>query len=161
MLPGSCLFVTTKIFLSLKKCLYLIKIWRSNMESNSIPMLVIQVRNSKIDFDMEVLSISCRNNYWSQYFNRILFSSTSYLTIWLAIVVQAALDSRTACTTTARPGVIKPVDEIKIWLKHCDQCLFLQPMLSARSIKSIFEFRICIPSRYVLYKTVFNPLRNK
>ena len=41
---------------------------------------------------------------------------------------------------------IKPVDEIKIRLKHCDQCLFLQPMLSASIFKSIFEFRICIPN---------------
>ena len=64
-------------------------------------ILVIQVRNSKIDFDMEALSISCRNKHWSQYFNQILFSSTGYLTICLAVMVQAALDSRTACTTMA------------------------------------------------------------
>ena len=31
-----------------------------------------------------------------------------------AVVVQAALDSRAACTTTAGPVVIKPFDEIKI-----------------------------------------------
>ena len=58
-----------------------------------------------------------------------------------------ALDSRAASTTTARPGVIKPVDEIKIRLKHCDQCFFLQPILSATIFKSIFEFRIWIPNK--------------
>ena len=35
-------------------------------------ILVIQVRNSKIDFNMEALSMSCRNKHWSQYFIRIL-----------------------------------------------------------------------------------------
>ena len=68
-----------------------------------IYLLVIQVRNSKIDFIMEALSISCRNKHWSQYFNWILFSSTptGYLTICLAKGLQAALESRAACTTTA------------------------------------------------------------
>ena len=28
--------------------------------------------------------------------------------------------------------------EIKIWIKHCDQFLFLQPILSARVLKSFF-----------------------
>ena len=41
---------------------------------------------------------------------------------------------------------VKQVDEIKILLKHCDQNLFLQPMLCATIFKSIFEFRILIPS---------------
>ena len=94
-----------------------------------------QVWNSKIDFNMEALSISCRNKHWSKYFHRILISSTGYLTICLAIVVQAALESRAACTTIARHIVRWPVDEIKIRLKHCDQCLFLQSMLSASIFK--------------------------
>ena len=64
--------------------------------------LGIQVWNSKIDFNMETLSISCRNKHWSQYFNQILFSSTGYLTICPAVVVQAVLDSRAACTSMAR-----------------------------------------------------------
>ena len=53
-----------------------------------------------------------------------------------------------ACTTTAGPEEIKPVDEIKIWLQNCDQCLFLQPKLSASISKSIFEFRIWMPSTH-------------
>ena len=57
-------------------------------------ILVIQVWNSKIDFNMEALSISCINKHWSQYFNRILFSSTGYLSICPA-------ESRAACTTKA------------------------------------------------------------
>ena len=61
-------------------------------------------------------------------------------------MVQAALESRAACTTTAGPEVVKPVDEIKIRLKHCDQCLFLQSMLSVTIFKSFFEFRIWIPN---------------
>ena len=51
---------------------------------------------------------------------------------------------------TAGPGVIKPVDEIKILLKYSDQCMFLQPMLSARIINSIFDFWICIPTNNML-----------
>ena len=46
----------------------------------------------------------------------------------------------------ALPGVIIPVTETKIWLKHFNQWLFLQPMLSATIFKSIFEFRIWIPN---------------
>ena len=67
--------------------------------------LVIQVPNSKIDFNMEALSISCRNKHWSQYFNLILFSSTCCLTICPAVIVQAALESRAACITTAGHNV--------------------------------------------------------
>ena len=58
--------------------------------------------NSKIDFNMEALSISCRNKHWSKYFHRILISSTGYLTICPAVVVQAALESRAASTTMVR-----------------------------------------------------------
>ena len=63
---------------------------------------------------MEALSIGCRKKHGSQCFNQILISSTGLITIGLTIVVQAALDSRAACTTMAGPVVIKPVDEIKI-----------------------------------------------
>ena len=77
-----------------------------------------------------------------------MISSTGLVTPGPAVVVQAVLDSRAACTTTAGPGVTKLVEEIKIWLKRCDQCSFLQHMLSARIFKSIFDFRICIPNRY-------------
>ena len=38
------------------------------------------------------------------------------------------------------------INKIKIWLKRCDQCSFLQPMPSARISKSIFDFRIWIPN---------------
>ena len=51
------------------------------------------------------------------------------------VVVQAVLGSRAACTTTAEHIALKPIDEIKIRLKHCDQCLFLQSMLSASIFK--------------------------
>ena len=109
--------------------------------------LGIQIRNSKIDLNIVALSIGCRNKHWSQCFNQILISLTGLISSGPSIVVQAALDSRAACTTTAGPEVVKPVDEIKIWLKHCDQCLFLQPMLSATIFKSFFEFRIWIPNQ--------------
>ena len=78
---------------------------------------------------MEALSISCRNKHWSQYFNQILFSSISYLTICPAVVVQAALDSRAAC----------------------DQCLFLQLMLSPSILKSVFELRTWITKVHVIF----------
>jgi len=42
-------------------------------------------------------------------------------TIRQAIVVQAALESRAACTTMAKHILLKPLDQIKIRLKHCDQ----------------------------------------
>ena len=61
----------------------------------------IQVQKSKNYFNMEALSIGCWNKHWPQYFNRIFISSTGYLTICPAIVVQAALESRAACTTIA------------------------------------------------------------
>ena len=77
---------------------------------------------------------------------------TVLITPGLAIVVQAALESRAACTTTAGPTAIKPVYEIKIWLKHCDQCLFLQPMLSASIFKLIFGFWTWIPNLRALLK---------
>ena len=61
-------------------------------------------------------------------------------------MVQAALDSRAACTTTAGHIEVEPADEIKIRLKHNGQCLFLQSMLSASIFKGIFDFRIWIPN---------------
>ena len=98
----------------------------------------IQIRKSKIYLNMEALSIDCRNKHWSQCFNRILIWSSGSTSICPAVVVQAALDSRAACTTTAGHIEVEPVDEIKIGLKHCDQCLFLQPMLSGSKFKSFF-----------------------
>ena len=108
--------------------------------------LGIQIRNSKIHLNIVALSIGCRNKHWSQCFNQILISLTGLTTSGTAVVVQVALESRAACATTARHKVVKPPDEIKIWLKHCDQCLFLQPILSTTIFISIFEFRIWIPS---------------
>ena len=110
--------------------------------------LGIQVWNSKIDFNMEALSIDCRNKHWSQCFNQILILSSGLRlsTIRPAVVVQAALESRAACTTTAGHIEVEPADEIKIRLKHCGQCLFLQSMLSASIFKWIFDFRIGIPT---------------
>ena len=100
--------------------------------------LVIQIRNWKNYLNIVVLSIDFRNKHWSQCFNLILIWSSGLSTICPAVVVQAALDSRAACTTTAERIVLKPLDQIKIRLKHCDQCLFLQSMLSATIFKYIF-----------------------
>ena len=120
--------------------------FRLNFLSHNVQCkLGIQIRNTKNNSNIVTLSIGCRNKHWSQCFNQILISSTGLIAPGPAVVVQAALDSRAACTRTAGPGVTKPVNEIKIWLKHCDQCYFWQLMLSARIFKSIFEFRICIP----------------
>ena len=100
------------------------------------------------------LSIDCRNKHWSQCFNRILIWSSGLSTICLAVVVQAALESRAACTTTAGHIEVEPADEIKIRLKHCGQCLFLQSMLSASIFKWIFDFRIWIPNIHSYFKTI-------
>ena len=113
---------------------------------HEINILGIHFRKSKNYLNMEALSIDCRNKHWSQCFNQILISSTGYLTIHPAVVVQAALESRAACTTTAGHIEVEPADEIKIRLKHCGQCLFLQSMLSASIFKWIFDFRIWIPN---------------
>ena len=64
---------------------------------------------------MEALSIGAvevNADHWSFY--QIWISSIGYLPIFPAIVVQAALDSRAACTTTAGHIEGEPVDEIKI-----------------------------------------------
>ena len=106
--------------------------------------LGIQICKSKLHLNMEALSIYCRNKHWPQCLNRILISSAGSTSICSAIVVQAALESRAACTTTAGHIEVEPADEIKIRLKHCGQCLFLQSMLSASIFKWIFDFRIWI-----------------
>ena len=119
--------------------------------------LGIQIRNLKNDLNIVPLSICLRKKHWLQFFNQILISLTGLTTSGPAVVVQAALESRAACTTTAGLEMVKPVDEIKIWLKHCDQCLFLQSMLSASIFKSIFYFRIWIPTLHnnrIRYKSL-------
>ena len=75
----------------------------------------------------------------------IFFISWSFHNKPIATVVQASLDSRPASATTARHIVQKIVNEIKILVKDCEKCLFLQPMLSATKLKSIFDFFIFIP----------------
>ena len=109
---------------------------------------------------MEALSIDCRNKHWPQCFNRILISSAGSTSICSAVVVQAALDFRAACTTTAKHIEVEPADEIKIWLKHCGQCLFLQSMLSASIFKWIFDFQIWIP---IIHRSgiIYDLLRRK
>ena len=52
----------------------------------------------------------CINIHSSQCFNQILILPIGLITSGLAAVVQAALDSRAACTTAAGPEVIKPVN---------------------------------------------------
>ena len=44
------------------------------------------------------------------------------------------------------PGVTKQVHQIKIFFKYNAQYMFLQPTLSATTLKSNFHFRICIPN---------------
>ena len=45
-----------------------------------------------------------------------------------------------------RPSVIiKPFNEIEIWLKYRTKSLFLQPVLSAIILKTFYEFWIWIP----------------
>ena len=109
-------------------------------------ILGIPIQKSKIHLNMEPLSIDCRNKHWPQCFNRILISSAGSTSICSAVVVQAALESRAACTTTAGHIEVEPADEIKIRFKHCGQCLFLQSMLSASIFKWIFDFWIGIPN---------------
>ena len=58
----------------------------------------------------------------------------------------AALGSRAASTTMAGPGETNLVNKIKIRLKYSNQHIFLQLILSATTLKSIFHFRICIPN---------------
>ena len=91
----------------------------------------IQIQKSKIYFEV-ALKIECRNMPWSQCFNQNLISRTGWTTLGTAIMVQAALDTRAANTTMAGPKVVQPLN---FWLKHCDQNIFLHPILSATSFK--------------------------
>ena len=52
----------------------------------------------------------------------------------------AALGSRAASTTMAGPGETNLVNKIKIRLKYSNQHIFLQLILSATTLKSIFHF---------------------
>ena len=67
-----------------------------------------RIRKSKIYLNEVALKIGCRNMFWSQCFNQKLISRSGWTTLGPAIVVQAALDTRAASTTTAGPKVIKP-----------------------------------------------------
>ena len=75
----------------------------------------IQIRKSKIYFEV-ALKIECRNMPWSQCFNQNLISWTGWTTLAPAVVVQSHW-------------------LINFWLKHCDQNIFLDPILSATSFK--------------------------
>ena len=57
------------------------------------------------------------------------------------------------------PGVTKQVHQIKIFFKYNAQYMFLQPTLSATILKSIFHFRICIPTS-VLEKIHYTQVAN-
>jgi hypothetical protein len=51
----------------------------------------------------------------------------------------------------------KPLYQLKIWLKYSDQYIFLHRILSETTLKSIFHFRICIPTytyRSIDWKTI-------
>ena len=105
----------------------------------------------KMDLSMEALSIACRNTSWLQYFNQILIWLVCLTALGLATLVQAAIDSRATTTTVARPKAAKWTNQIKIWLQHCDQVVFLLPMLSAFILKCIFYFWIWMPNLYTTY----------
>ena len=75
----------------------------------------IQIQKSKIYFEV-ALKIECRNMPWSQCFNQNLISWTGWTTLAPAVVVQSHW-------------------LINFWLKHCDQNIFLHPILSATSFK--------------------------
>ena len=62
----------------------------------------------KIGFKTSVLNINYRNIYWSQFFNQILIYLAGLITLGPATMVLAALESRAASTTAARPKGIKP-----------------------------------------------------
>ena len=79
--------------------------------------------------------MGCRNKHWSQHFILIFIN-------WF--ICPRPSPWGTACTGLQRES--KLINKIKIWLNRCDMCLFLQPMLSARIPKSIFDFRIWIPN---------------
>ena len=90
---------------------------------------------SKIDFGILALSIGCRNKHISQRFNQILILLISLLSLWSPVqVVPHGL------------GLGHINQSIIIKIKCCDQCLFLQPILSARILKSFFDFHIWIPN---------------
>ena len=64
---------------------------------------------SKIGFKTSSgINISCRNIYWSQFFHQVLIYFAGLITLGRAAAVLAALESRAASTTAARPKVIKP-----------------------------------------------------
>ena len=46
------------------------------------------------------------------------------------------------------PGLLWFKQLVKFWLKHCDQYLFMRPMLSASKFKSFFDIRTWIPNAY-------------
>ena len=105
------------------------------------------MQKSKIDFDILALRMGFRNKHWSQHFNQILILLTGLYTPGPAHVMLAALDIRGSSQHHNDWAVMsKVINKIKFWLKRCDQCLFLQPMLSVRISKSIFDFRIWIPN---------------
>ena len=84
---------------------------------------------SKNDFNILALRMGCRNKHWSQHFILIIID-------WF--ICPRLSPWGTTCTGLQRES--KLINKIKIWLNRCDMCLFLQPMLSARIPKSIFDF---------------------
>ena len=89
-----------------------------------------------------------KRKHWSQFFDFIY---------WPCIAVQAVQKLKNSLNFHGRNKLklLKAVDEIKIWLKHCDQCLFLQPILSASISKYFFEFQTWITTKYVLLSNSF------
>ena len=108
--------------------------------------LGIQVRISKNDLNMEALSIGLINIHWSQCFNQILTNRLNHNRPGHCGA------GCTGLTTTTGPVVIKPLDEIKIWLKHCDPCDYFWSLLSGSwvppylnsSLNFRLGFLICI-----------------
>ena len=70
--------------------------------------------------------VSCYVYITIQCFNQILISFTGLVTLGPSIMVLAA----NGFQSILHHNFLAPVDEIKIWLKRCGQCFFLQHMPS-------------------------------
>ena len=79
-----------------------------------------------------------------------------FITFGPAAVVLAVLDSSAASTTAVGPEVIKPVDKIKIWLKYCDLCVFLQLMLNVLDLNPKLDFEFWYKYTYLMFRVHSN-----
>ena len=106
---------------------------------------------SKIGFKTSEINISCRNIYWSQFFNQILIYSPRIITLGPTAVVLAALESRAASTTIAGHIAIKPKFDWRIMIISVHFCRLLWvPPFSNQFLIFGFELLIYIYQRNVI-----------